>query len=111
MSTVTAAAGATVYPFWGAGIAAAPLALVRAPEHPVPSLETAQEITQRLDAGTLKIDCPCCGTGMLCKRDKRGFPFSYCGDCRLQIGARTVRLQAWWVALAAAWVERQAQHG
>jgi hypothetical protein len=113
MFPAAAAVGATVHPIWGAGIAATPLAVVRAPqpEHPVPSQQIAQEIALRLDAGTLHIDCPCCGTAMLCKRDKRGFPFSYCGDCRLQIGARTTRLQAWWLALAAVWVERQAQHG
>ena len=71
MFPAAAAVGATVHPIWGAGIAATPLAVVRAPqpEHPVPSQQIAQEIALRLDAGTLHIDCPCCGTAMLCKRD------------------------------------------
>jgi hypothetical protein len=69
--------------------------------------EEAQLVAQRLDAGTLEADCPACGFGMRCKRDRKGYPWSNCPSCRLQLAARSIAVQAWWLRLVQARLDRE----
>jgi hypothetical protein len=97
---------ATVIPGPWVGSVVSPLPAVPVTA-PVLSPEDAQLVTDRLAANTLTCDCPACGYAMHCKRDKRGYPFSHCPACRLQLAARSIAVQAWWMGLVKARLDRE----
>jgi hypothetical protein len=91
-------------PWVGSVVSPLPAVPVTAPALPP---EDVQLVAQRLDAGTLEADCPACGYGMRCKRDRKGYPFSHCPSCRLQLAARSIAVQAWWLRLVQQRLERE----
>ena len=92
-------------PFSGLLTGAAPLARVEQPAAlPEP---VRHEIGSRLAAGSLLIDCPCCGYGMTTKLNKRGYPFANCQNCRFQLQARSLTVQEWFIRLAASRLDRE----